>query len=301
MHNSINIYFGQTAAITAAFLWAFATLLYNRVGKELRPTLLNLLKSVLAMLLLILTSVIVRDAFNYSSSRALTLLLLSGALGIGVGDTAFFKSLNCLGARKALLIWILAPPFTGIIAFIFLGESLSLLAWLGIILTVLGIAWVIAEKKSNGNIQTSKTTQGILFGILSALCQAGGAVLSRLALTSTDISPLNSSIIRLFGGVIILLMWIMITKNGNFNLPEKNSIKNLWSTLLLAVFIGTYICIWLQQIALKYTEAGIAQTLLATSHLFLLPADAIRYRRISLRAILGALIATCGIVFLFKF
>jgi len=37
-------------------------------------------------------------------------LAVSGAVGIGFGDTMFFESINRLGARRSLLITILAPP-----------------------------------------------------------------------------------------------------------------------------------------------------------------------------------------------
>ena len=68
---------------------------------------------------------------------------------------------------------------------------------------------------------------------------------------------------------------------------------------MVAVFIGTYLGIWLQQVSLKYSAAGIAQTLFMTSPLFVLPLAAIQGERISWRAICGAIIAVGGIVLLF--
>jgi drug/metabolite transporter (DMT)-like permease len=73
----------------------------------------------------------------------------------------------------------------------------------------------------------------------------------------------------------------------------------MWSVLLAAVFLGTFLAIFLQQVALRYAETGIAQTLLMTSHLFILPIAGLAGERVTIRAIIGALIASVGIIILF--
>ena len=69
--------------------------------------------------------------------------------------------------------------------------------------------------------------------------------------------------------------------------------------LLLAVitvsFFATYLGIWLQQTALKYAVTGVAQALLATSPLFVLPMAALLGDHINRRVIFGALTALCGV------
>jgi drug/metabolite transporter (DMT)-like permease len=70
--------------------------------------------------------------------------------------------------------------------------------------------------------------------------------------------------------------------------------------IAIAAFGGTYLGIWLQQIALKLSPAGIAQTLLATSPLFVLPIVALLGEKITLRATVGVSIAIAGIALLFN-
>jgi drug/metabolite transporter (DMT)-like permease len=57
----------------------------------------------------------------------------------------------------------------------------------------------------------------------------------------------------------------------------------------------------LQQISLKFTEAGIAKSLGATSPLFVLPLAIWMGEVVSLRAILGVLVALAGVGLLFSF
>ena len=51
-----------------------------------------------------------------------------------------------IGARRALLLWLTAPPLAAILGWIFLGESIATLGWVGIALTLVGIGVVQSEK-----------------------------------------------------------------------------------------------------------------------------------------------------------
>lgn len=71
--------------------------------------------------------------------------------------------------------------------------------------------------------------------------------------------------------------------------------------IFIATFGGTYLAIWLQQTSLKYASAGIAQTLLATSPIFIIPIAVQMGEKISVRSVFGVLVAVVGISFLFTF
>jgi drug/metabolite transporter (DMT)-like permease len=73
----------------------------------------------------------------------------------------------------------------------------------------------------------------------------------------------------------------------------------LWLKIGFAVFIGTYLALWLQQVSLKFAAAGIAQTLFATSPLFVIPFALWMGEKVSVRAILGSVLAIIGVSFLF--
>ena len=137
---------GEVAALTAAFLWALSTVIFGQLGKSLSPLILNLAKGGIAIALIVFTLIIQQNLQPQLPSMAIFWLMLSGVVGIGLGDTAFFKAINYLGARRALLLETLAPPLTALIALIFLQERLGATAWCGIFLTVGGVAWVISER-----------------------------------------------------------------------------------------------------------------------------------------------------------
>ncbi len=289
---------GELAALGAAFLWAVSTVVYERLGHSYPPVVLNLIKGAIALVLILFTLLFGSEPLPSANPTAFGLLLLSGAVAIGFGDTAYFETLNCLGGRRTLLMETLAPPLVAILALIFLQERLTIGAWCGIFLTVLGIAWVITEQVPGSTIGKEQLRRGIGFGILAALAQACGAVLSRAALAQTTVSPLWATLLRLSAGVLILLPLTAFSRQKlSFQWKDLPS-RQVLGAIFFAAFFGTYLAIWLQQTALKFSAAGIAQTLAATSPLFVLPIAVWLGELVTVRAILGVLVAIAGIALL---
>jgi drug/metabolite transporter (DMT)-like permease len=295
---------GELAALGGAFLWAVASVIYTRVGRAVPAAEMNLLKNVVAMAMLALTLLLVAQALPPAAGPAVGLLLLSGVVGIGLGDTAYFETLNAVGPRQALLLETLAPPLAALMALLFLGERLHPGAWLGIAVTVLGVIWVITERAPRAALNAAGDGQlrrGVIFGLVAALAQAGGAVLSRAAFLQADISSLWSAFLRLAAGAVVLVVWMALTRCRMGGWLRRPGAAALGGRLLAAITLGTYLALWLQQASLKLTLAGVAQTLFATSPLFVLPFAAWQGERVSLRAALGAGVALAGVGLLFAF
>ena len=306
--NLFEQYVGEIAALTAAFLWALSSVVYSLLGRKIPPLQLNFLKGIIAIALLCLTILWQgKTSVNFSLSPVI-FLALSGIVGIGLGDTAYFSALNNLGARRTLLMETLSPVMGAFFALVFLGEQLTINSWCGILLTMLGVAWVISERSPLSATSDRAWQKGIGWGIIAALTQAIGAVLARFALVESNISPLWSSLIRLLGGNAIVFLLLLrpsiwsnrVVKQEQDKQPQNYLSVRVFGIITLAAFGSTYLGIWLQQTSLKFAPTGIAQTLLATSPLFIIPIAALRGERITLRGIIGVAIAILGIGLLFS-
>jgi drug/metabolite transporter (DMT)-like permease len=291
---------GEIAGLTAAFLWALSSVVYSFLGQKISPLQLNIFKGIAAIFLILVTLIIQNREFTAIEPFPLTLLALSGLVGIGLGDTAYFLALNNLGARKTLVLETLSPPLGVFLAFIIIGETIAPLAWCGILLTLLGVIWVISEQAVDKN--SIEARYGILWAVLAALAQAVGAVLSRLALLDSPVSPLESSLIRIVAGVAIAFILTQIS----FVPTQSTLIKTIQTfskrtlgIIFLAAFGSTYLGIWRQQTSLKFAPTGIAQTLLATSPLFVIPLALMMGEKVTFKSFLGVVIALIGIGFLF--
>jgi drug/metabolite transporter (DMT)-like permease len=291
---------GELFALLAAFLWAFSSVLFSDLGKSIKPVELNLIKGIGAILLLTATSLLLKETVGSLSLQVITLLFISGAIGIGFGDTMYFEAINCIGPRRSLLISTVAPIITALLALGFLGEKIVPLAWIGVVVTTLGITWVILQMRSKDEQEKQVNSKGLVYAFLFALAQAIGAVISRWALTQTSISPLQSAVVRLFAGIVFLFIWIAVRriKLGDWARAGKDSART-WRTVLTVVVLGAYFPLWLQQLAFKNTAVGIAQTLLTTAPLFILPMTALRRDRAGIKEILGVIVAVAGIAILF--
>lgn len=234
---------GELAALAAAFVWALSSTIWQRVGQEIPAVVLNLLKGAIALFMLLSTLLIFGKSLPAINPNVLAMLLISGALGIGIGDTAWFIVLKYLGARRTLLLETLSPPLTALFAFIFLQEKLSLIACTGILLTIGGVAWVIAERTAETAWPSKHIWLGLGMSLLGQTANASAAILSRAAFTQIDIDPLWTAALRLSGGMTVMLLF--------FNRTNAESLKQLKApkilgAIVVAAFLGTYLGIFLQ-------------------------------------------------------
>ena len=70
--------------------------------------------------------------------------------------------------------------------------------------------------------------------------------------------------------------------------------------VILASIAGPFIGVWLSIVAVKYTEAGIASTLLSTVPILLIPMEFIIHKRVpTWRGVFGAVLAVVGVALIF--
>lgn len=139
---------GEGAAIAAACVWAFSTVLYKRFSHHLSPFELNVTKGVIAVALMLFAILVTSDTLLPSQLSSWGWLIASGILGIAIGDSAYFAALRNIGPARTLVIESLAPAIAGMLNIVILGVYLSASAWLGIIITTLGVMLAIKPSKS---------------------------------------------------------------------------------------------------------------------------------------------------------
>ena len=292
---------GEIAALAAALIWAVATMLYARTGNRAPALFLNLVKGTIAVAMLSLTVLVLGEKCPDLSTSQWLWLAGSGIVGISIGDSAYFSAIRRVGPSQTLLVESLAPPLTGVLALFLLHEALGFWAWTGIFLTMGGILWVVTEHRPQ---QKSINLPGLGFAALAALCQAGGMVMSRQVMVTSAITPLWAALIRLAAASLVL--WTVLPAFRPDIVLRRDSwravgtARNGWAFFILAVFLGTFLGIWLQQAALKLTGAAIAQTLLSVSPLFALALAAMSGHNVSRRSLTGALVTLAGVALFFR-
>lgn len=290
---------GEIAAIGAAIAWAVATWIYSQFSHRFSALQLNIVKGVIASAMMLMVLPFEGVVEPSIETQHLIILAVSGVVGIAIGDSAYFASLKRIGANKTLLLESLAPPLSGVLALLALGSVLSVQSWLGVVVTTLAVTFVIFQP-SEANSEMSWS--GVAFGLLASVCQASGVVISHYALVAGDLPPLLGAFIRLTVGVLAVMVVINLFEANPYK-GIKQHLKELTSGALLwligAIFVGTFLALWLQQVALKHANPAIAQTLIATSPLFILIIYLIKGQRVSAKSALGTLVAVGGISLFF--
>jgi drug/metabolite transporter (DMT)-like permease len=302
-------YLGEALSLISAVGWAFAVILFKKSGETVHPIALNLGKNCIGAFCFG-----VMICFSGFSNRApdlfcshladclgndvFILLILSGVLGIGIADSLFFACLNLLGAGLSSIVDCLYAPFVILFAYIFLGESLTILQMAGVLLIAAAILFTTQIRNSE-KIETKRLMMGIALGFLAMATMALGIIIMKPILA---LVPLSQVIfIRLIGGIAFISVSVLFYKNRRsilFSYFDKSRLKYTLSSS----FLGGFLVLFMWMGGFKYTNASISSALNQMSTIFVFVFAAIflkeaisREKLISfVLAITGAFLVTVG-------
>ena len=291
---------GEIAGLSAAGMWAISSLAYSQVRVDAWS--LNLFKNLVAAAALGCQLLILIGWWGFEWVHhwpSYFWLSLSALIGILVGDTFYFRSIQILGARLALILATAAPIFGALLGWLVLGESTTWLGYSGIALTMLSIGWVVREKGSEEEapqLFPGEFVFGVICALAAALCQALGMVTSKMGLN--ECQPLQGSFVRLAAALAIAITGTILMGRTKSTVQQLSRPENLRLTVPAAL-VGAWLGIWFSLVAAKHTHVAVSTTLLATSPIYSLPLAAIVFRRKpSWRAIAGTILAVVGVAIL---
>lgn len=315
MVEELSAHAGQAAGVATSMLWTATSLLFTAAGRRLGPTVVNASRIGFAIILLAATHRVLENAWLPDVvSRQVVLLALSGVIGLSIGDQALFTAFVDVGPRVAMLIMTTAPLFAAYFGWIALGETLHGWAWLGMALVIAGVGWVVVERpRGPSPFATAHRFRGVVLAFVAAACQAGGLLLSKQGMghgwlpPEQRLGPQAATLVRMvFAGVGVLPILALHAyrrrgQPGATSRPVRVGAR--YAGLLFAgggAVAGPYLGVWMSLVASDRCPVGVAQTLCSLPPIFLLPFAAFLHKEhISLRAILGALIAVGGVAVLF--
>ena len=254
---------------------------------------MTLIKSLLSMVLLAVVLIFV--GWTRIPVPSLVCLILSGLIGIAAGDTCFFAALQRLQVHQLIVLMMLAPAMTLIMAILFLGEMPSRIAWLGIALVLTGVSLTLAADLRHGE-SPKRSFTGIVFGFLAILCMGGSVIIAKAGLG--EVPALQATFLRMSAGFAGILAVALAKRQTTASLEPLRQ-AGLRGRFLVAVTVVTFGGFWLSLLAVKRLDVSVANTLLATEPLFALPLSLfwLRERPVAL-AWSGAAIALPGALLL---
>jgi drug/metabolite transporter (DMT)-like permease len=296
-------YLGEIAALGTAVCWTFTSIFFTLSGRRVGSIIVNQARLLLAVVFLTVTHLLVLGVLlpDQPGLYRWFWLGLSGIIGLVLGDGFLFRAFVLIGPRRSMLLMALVPIISILMAWFFLGETLSATQIVAIGLTVGGIAWVVSEGETNGvQVDRRRYWLGILAGLAGALGQALGLVASKKGMVG-DFSPLSATLMRMMVAAIVIWGFSLLRGRAGQSLRALTD-RRASLAILGGAVAGPFLGVWLSLIAVSLTEVGIAATLMALSPIFLLlPSQWIFKDRISLQSVVGTVVAIVGVAIIFLF
>lgn len=305
---------GELISLIVAATWTVTAMFADKASHRFGSMAANVLRlSLAAVFLALMLWISVGHPYPvYADRNAWIWLALSALVGYVFGDWCLFNCYLFIGARFGQLFMTLAPPIAAFAGWIILGETLSWKAGLAMLVTLCGIGISIMGRDSEHHITITLPIKGILLGLGAGLGQGVGLVLSKVGMqfysdaipadapaAMQTMLPFASTMIRAIIGAVGFIAMMGIQRNLSRLKVASGDAKGMGYVLIMTIF-GPVLGVSLSLMAVQYTNAGIASTLMAlTPVMILFPYAFIYKQKITPKEILGVTISVLGVALFF--
>jgi len=265
------MYLYYSLALLAALSWSIASLISTDITRTLGSVNFNRLRLIFVSIMLI-TYASFQNSWNTIYIDHLNIIILSGVVGIFLGDSFLFMALQRIGPRRNNILFSLAAPFTVILNIIILKQKMSFFEIIGCLSVFIGVVIAITYGSSKTNKHRWELIEGsikfgLLMGILAAFCQAIGLIMMKPILNQ-GADPIASAAIR----TSISAFLLSFTFIAKFRKVTNKVIYTpmIISKIIISGFLGMALGMSLLLISLQKVDAGIVATLASTSPIMIL-------------------------------
>jgi drug/metabolite transporter (DMT)-like permease len=294
-------FIGEIAGLATSFFYAISAFIFSKAGRMVGSMVTNRVRLVFGVIYLVILNLILFHEplpFGAGTSRWMW-LGISGIIGLALGDIFLFQAYISVGTRLGVLLLSLAPIFGSLISWIFFGETLTILQITGIILALTGIAWVVLSHKEAADTPHGHTRRGVFFGVMAGLGQALGLVLSKQGMTG-DFSPFQANAIRMLAAATFIWLWTAIAGQTRATVETVRKQPQVLWVIALGAIAGPLLGVSSSLLAVKYTEVGVASTLVSLSPVVVLPISYFVFKeKVGWQGVAGTLLAIVGVAVLF--
>ncbi len=288
-------YVGELISIGVAFSWTATALLSEFGSKRMGNLTLNLMRMVITLVFSgILFWVTGGSPLpTHASTEAYMWMILSGIVGYVIGDFCLFQCYIIIGSKFGQLFMTMAPIAAAITAWLTLGQQIRPQAMLAMAVTLAGIAITVLGRGDDHKLSLKLPLAGVMFAIGAAVCQGVGLVLSGWLL------PFHANFFRCVAGTLGFA-FLMAVREGFAPLGKGVRDRKGVAAAIATTIFGPFVGVGASLLAVQYTSAGIASTLMAlTPIIIILPAWWLFKQPITAKSLLGAFISVIGVSLFF--
>lgn len=296
----LQSHLGELAALITAICWTLTAVCFEAAGKKVGSLAVNFIRLIIAFVILGIFTSFTRGMFlPFDASESTWMwLLLSGMIGFVIGDLFLFQAYVEIGSRISLLIMSSVPPITAVAGYLLMGERITLLSTIGMLITILGIALVILSRSSDDKkVKLSHPAKGIAYAFIGALGQAFGLVFSKFGMGMYN--PFAATQIRVIAAIFGFAIVITASRSWG-KLYEAAKDRSAMKYISMGSFFGPFLGVSFSLMAVQYTATGIVSTITSISPILIIPASITMFKeKVLPKEIAGAFISIIGVTLLF--
>jgi drug/metabolite transporter (DMT)-like permease len=284
---------GIAAALGSAASWAVGAILFKRLGEQMSSFGMTLAKGAVSVVLLGIAVWV--TGFESMDNHTLMLMVLSGVVGIALGDTFFFQALKDLSPVSMIVLMVVGQVLTILLALIFLQEMPSAMEWIGISCILVGVGITLSADLTGE--RSPSGWRGVMFGLASVVCMSASVIIAKVPLD--HMSSIQATFARMGSGTLgVFLVGMLSGQVGGWLAPLRN--RAFLANFLLAVCVVTFGGFWLSMFAIKHLDVAVANTLNSTEPIFVIPlAYFVLKEKINTRSVIGAISVVAGVALIF--
>lgn len=279
---------GSLLALLSAVLFAAAALIVRRGMQGSTPTTATVISIATNLVAMWTLAVLIGSLARVTLPAAAT-LLLAGTFAPALARLTYYESITRIGIARAATISNTTPIFTAILAVPVLGEVLSARLAAGTLLVVVGLVLTVRPDPA---APAGRPWPGALLALNTAVLASISFMLRKLGLQLLP-DPAVASALTVTGSLVTLLPYVVIRSRTEPLRADRRALGYLIVGALVTTgaFLSYFFALNISELV-RVTPLGNTTPLFALLLLYLFRQEAIRAR-----AVIGALLAVAGVVF----
>jgi drug/metabolite transporter (DMT)-like permease len=271
-------------AIGANLTYSTASMVFSVYAKRFSSLWINQVK-VLTAFVAFLIAMLFAEKLVSVSPAVIGLLLLSGFMGLCLGDLFLFRAFTTLGPARSLVLYSFQPLMLGIYGYFFLNQFFTVNQTLAVICMVVCIFIFMLERNKTTGIWDLRS---FIWAFLGITLDALGVMLTREAFEqNAGLETFQVNVIRCIGA----LTGFLLISPKSYLIVAKDIMglrKREMSLLFGSALCGCFISLTLYLAALKHAHVGTLTAIAITGPVWVSLLECLYHRRLPNFYLLGA-------------
>jgi drug/metabolite transporter (DMT)-like permease len=271
--SSFNVY---VLAIGANLTYSTASMIFSLYARRFSSMWINQVKVMVAGMAFLIAMLVAEPMVGLTLTE-LTLLLLSGFVGLCAGDIFLFRAFITLGAARSLVLYSFQPLMLGLYGYFFLNQLFSLNQTLAVMCMIVCVFIFMLERNKATGLWDLRS---FIWAFLGITFDALGVMFTREAYElNPGLETFQVNFIRCVGALIGFLL----ISPGSY----LRVVKDVWDlrkreiTLLLgASLCGCFLSLTMYLAALKYAHVGTLTAIAITGPVWVSLLECLYHRRL---------------------